>query len=156
MAACSSSRQTMGAFPWRCGPCAYRGGSLRLNTDMKKGRRASIFRKSFTNDKKEIMMAVAEISVVPLGTPGTSLSAHVARVLQVLRKSSLKYELTGMGTIISGDIDEIWKVMREMHESCFSDEVFRVLAIMRVDDRRDRIASPEQKVQSVMGKLMEK
>jgi len=101
-------------------------------------------------------MAVAEISVVPLGTPGTSLSAHVARVLQVLRKSSLKYELTGMGTIISGDIDEIWKVMREMHESCFSDEVFRVLAIMRVDDRRDRIASPEQKVQSVMGKLMEK
>ena len=101
-------------------------------------------------------MAVAEISVVPLGVPGTSLSSHVARVLHVLQKSSLKYELTGMGTIISGDLDEIWKVMREMHESCFGDEVFRVLSIIRVDDRRDRIASPEQKVRSVMGKLGER
>ena len=101
-------------------------------------------------------MAVAEISVVPLGVPGTSLSSHVARVLQVLKKSSLKYELTGMGTIISGDIDEIWKVMREMHEICFNDDVSRVLSIVRIDDRRDRIASPEQKIRSVMGKLGDK
>lgn len=99
-------------------------------------------------------MAVVEISVVPIGVSGTSLSAYVAEVLKVLQKTHLRYELTAMGTIISGDLDEIWKVMKEMHESCFSqEEVNRVLTQIKIDDRRDRAGSAEQKVRSVLEKL---
>lgn len=98
-------------------------------------------------------MAVVEISVVPLGLQATSLSSYVARALKVLGRSGLRYELTGMGTIISGDLDEIWKVLREMHESCFKGEASRVLTTIRIDDRRDRESTPERKVQSVMEKL---
>ena len=100
-------------------------------------------------------MAVVEVSIIPLGIPGTSLSAHVARVLKVLQQSSLNYELTAMGTIISGDVDEILQVLRKMHESCFSTEVTRVLTQIKIDDRRDKPASPEQKIRSVMTKLSE-
>jgi uncharacterized protein (TIGR00106 family) len=98
-------------------------------------------------------MAVVEVSIIPLGVPGTSLSGHVARVLRVLRESSLKYELTAMGTIISGDLEDILQVVRKMHESCFAGEVTRVLTQIKIDDRRDKLGSPEQKVQSVMAKL---
>ena len=98
-------------------------------------------------------MAVVEISVVPIGAPSTSLSSHVAEALKVLRKSGLSYELTAMGTIISGDLDEVLKVMREMHESCFSKDVSRVLTQIKIDDRRDRAGNAEQKVRSVLEKL---
>lgn len=98
-------------------------------------------------------MAVVEISIVPLGGQSTSLSSYVAQALGVLRRSHLHYELTGMGTIISGDLDEIWKVLREMHESCFGQGVARVLTSVRIDDRRDRESTPELKVKSVLEKL---
>jgi uncharacterized protein (TIGR00106 family) len=98
-------------------------------------------------------MAVVEVSIIPLGVPGTSLSGHVARVLRVLQESSLHYELTAMGTIISGDLDEILQVLRKMHERCFSGDVTRVLTQIKIDDRRDKPASPEQKIQSVKAKL---
>ncbi len=100
-------------------------------------------------------MAVAEITIVPLGVPNTSLSSHVARVLRVLKKSSLQYELTGMGTIVTGDVDQILAVLKEMHESCFNEEVSRVMTQIRIDDRRDRKGTPEQKIRSVMEKLKE-
>jgi uncharacterized protein (TIGR00106 family) len=98
-------------------------------------------------------MAIAEISIVPIGTGDTSLSQYVVQVLQILRRSALKYELTAMGTIISGDLDKIWSVLREMHESCFSSGVGRVLTSIRIDDRRDRSSTPEAKVRSVLDKM---
>jgi len=98
-------------------------------------------------------MAIVEISIVPLGTKSSSLSAYVAQVLRVLEESTLQYELTPMGTIVSGDLDEILKVVRKMHESVFSPEINRVLTQIKIDDRRDRAASPQQKIRSVMDKL---
>lgn len=99
-------------------------------------------------------MAVVEISVVPLGG-GTSLSGYVAQVVKVLNRTSLDYELTAMGTIITGELDEIWKVLREMHETCFTRDVTRILTHIKIDDRRDRAGSAEQKVRSVLEKLEE-
>jgi uncharacterized protein (TIGR00106 family) len=98
-------------------------------------------------------MAIVEISIVPLGTKSSSLSAYVAQVLRVLEESTLQYELTPMGTIVSGDLDGILKVVRKMHESVFSPEIARVLTQIKIDDRRDRAASPQQKIRSVMDKL---
>jgi uncharacterized protein (TIGR00106 family) len=99
-------------------------------------------------------MAIVEVSVVPIGLPTTSLSTQVAMVLEVLRQSRLSYELTAMGTIISGDLDEIWPVLRRMHESCFaSGGVARVLTQVKIDDRRDKVSDAARKVASVMNKL---
>ena len=98
-------------------------------------------------------MAVVEVSIVPIGTRKTSLSPYVAKVVGVLKESPLQYELTAMGTIISGDLDEILRVIRKMHESCFDAEVTRVLTQIKIDDRRDRVGTSEQKVRSVLEKL---
>lgn len=98
-------------------------------------------------------MAVVELSIVPIGVESTSLSSFVAGALRVLKETPLEYQLTGMGTIITGDLDEILKTVRRMHESCFSGGAMRVLTQIRIDDRRDKVGSPEQKIKSVMGKL---
>lgn len=98
-------------------------------------------------------MAVVELSIVPIGVESTSLSSYVAGALKVLEKSTLQHELTAMGTIISGDLDDILKTVRQMHESFFSAGAMRVLTQIRIDDRRDKKASPEQKIRSVMEKL---
>jgi len=98
-------------------------------------------------------VAMVEVSIVPIGGTGTSLSEHVARALRVLEESRLRYELTAMGTIITGDLDEIMITVRKMHESCFVGGTSRVLTTVKIDDRRDRVAAPEDKVKSVREKL---
>ncbi len=96
-------------------------------------------------------MAVVEISVVPLGTGNTSLSRYVAACEKELRENGegLKYELTSMGTIIEGDLDRILEMARRLHEVPFNEGIRRVSTIIRIDDRRDKEVSIEQKVKSV-------
>lgn len=100
-------------------------------------------------------MAVVEVSIVPIGVPSTSLSSYVVEAIKVVRESSLQFELTAMGTIISGDLDEIWDVLKKMHESCFASGAGRVLTSIKIDDRRDKVGTAEQKVLSVLQKLAE-
>ncbi|SFM64536.1 MTH1187 family thiamine-binding protein [Thermodesulforhabdus norvegica] len=98
-------------------------------------------------------MAIAEVSVVPIGTGSTSISEIVARAVKVVESSGLYYELTPMGTIIEGSLDEIFEVVKKMHESCFVEGVARVLSHVRIDDRRDKRVRAEEKVISVKEKL---
>lgn len=98
-------------------------------------------------------MAIVEVSIVPIGVAGTSLSRYVAETVKVLQGTSLDYQVTAMGTIISGDLGTIWEALQQMHESCFEQGAVRVLTQIKMDDRRDRVASPEQKVHAVMDKL---
>ncbi len=101
------------------------------------------------------MMAVVEISIVPLGTGNTSISPYVAACQKELRENSgdLKYELTAMGTIIEGDLDEILSLIRRLHEVPFSRGALRVSTSIKIDDRRDKKGTIEQKVKSVESKL---
>jgi uncharacterized protein (TIGR00106 family) len=98
-------------------------------------------------------MAIVELSIVPVGIESTSVSSYVAGAIRVLEKTSLEFELTAMGTIISGNLDDILKTIRQMHESCFEAGAMRVLTQIKIDDRRDREGSIEQKVRSVREKL---
>ncbi|MGB7971651.1 MAG: MTH1187 family thiamine-binding protein [Candidatus Deferrimicrobiaceae bacterium] len=98
-------------------------------------------------------MAIVFVSIAPLGTATTSLSAYVAGVERVLKDSGLKSQLTAMGTIIEGDIDAILPVLRRMHELPFAEGAVRVSTLIKIDDRRDKTSSIERKVRSVMEKL---
>ena len=98
-------------------------------------------------------MAVVEISVTPLGTASPSVSAYVAGCLKVVAASGLKYQLTPMGTVIEGNIDDILKVVRDMHEAPFAAGAVRVSTLLKIDDRRDRAEhTMAGKIQSVTSK----
>ncbi len=98
-------------------------------------------------------MAIAEISVVPLGTGSTSLSSYVADCIKVLDQSGLTYELHGMGTIIEGDLKELFDVILKMHEVPFQQGALRVTTSIKLDDRRDKPGTAKSKVEAVRSKL---
>ena len=73
-------------------------------------------------------MAIAEVSVVPLGTKSPSVSQYVARAIKVLeQEKDLKYDMTAMGTIIEGNLDRILVAVRKMHEGIFGEGVARAI-----------------------------
>lgn len=84
-------------------------------------------------------MAVVEVSITPLGTSTASVSEFVAGCLQIVRDSGLNHQLTPMGTVIEGDLDEILRVIRQMHEAPFEAGAVRVSTLIKIDDRRDRM-----------------
>ncbi|MBA7649070.1 hypothetical protein ES703_56864 [subsurface metagenome] len=99
-------------------------------------------------------MAIAEVSIIPLGTKTPSVSKYIARACRVLQdEKNIKYELTSMGTIIEGDLGEILRVVRNMHEAIFGEGIMRVVTTVKIDDRRDKTLSMKDKVESVQKKL---
>jgi uncharacterized protein (TIGR00106 family) len=87
---------------------------------------------------REAEMAVVEISVTPLGTAGSGVSQYVAACVDVVAKSGLSFQLTPMGTILEGELDAIFAVLRAMHEVPFAKGAARVSTLIKIDDRRDR------------------
>jgi uncharacterized protein (TIGR00106 family) len=99
-------------------------------------------------------MAVVEISVAPLGTATPGVSAYVAACVELVVKSGLTYQLTSMGTVIEGDIDDVLPLLRAMHEVPFSRGAERVSTLIKIDDRRDRGSHGLQgKIDSVLNKI---
>ena len=97
-------------------------------------------------------MAIAEISIVPLGTGSPSVSGYIAECLKVLDASGVSHEVHGMGTILEGELETLLAVIREMHEVPFNKGAQRVVTTIRVDDRRDKAGSAKGKVASVTAK----
>ncbi len=99
-------------------------------------------------------MAVVEVSVVPVGTPSASLSEYVAGCVAVLKQAGgITYRLTPMGTIIEGELDRVWEVVRQMHEQPFAKGCARVVTTVRIDDRRDKKLTMDGKVSAVESRL---
>ena len=56
-------------------------------------------------------MVLLEFSMTP-STQGESKSRHVARILDIIDRSGLPYQLTPMGTIIEGEWAEVMAVVK--------------------------------------------
>jgi uncharacterized protein (TIGR00106 family) len=98
-------------------------------------------------------VAIAEFTIIPIGTETTSLSSYVADLYKVLEKQNVQFQMTSMGTIIEGELDRILEVIRIVHEVPFTHGAKRVSTSIKIDDRRDQAASSVQKMKSVTDKL---
>ena len=98
-------------------------------------------------------MAILEISVFPIGTKDTGLSDYVSGVFGILKAyKDIKYELTAMGTVIEGDLNQLFKVAQKMHEKMLDMGAKRVMTTIKIDDRRDKVETIERKVNVVLNK----
>lgn len=98
------------------------------------------------------MSALVEFSMFP--TEQTqSKSAFVARVLDIVDKSGLPYQLTPMGTIIEGEtVAEVLAVINEAYEELQKD-CGRVYSSIKIDWRDGSFGRLEKKIGSVEAKL---
>lgn len=99
-------------------------------------------------------MAVLELTLMPLGKEGTSVSAYVAKAFEVAKSvEGINVALNPMGTVLEGDIDLLFDTVRKMQEVVFDQGIGRVYSVIKIDDRRDKKASLDQKIKSVMDKV---
>jgi len=98
------------------------------------------------------MSALVEFSMFP--TEATqSKSAFVARVLDIVDRSGLEYQLTPMGTIIEGEtVAEVLAVINEAYEELQTD-CERVYSSIKIDYRKGPVGRLNKKVGSVEAKL---
>ncbi|MCA9264553.1 MAG: MTH1187 family thiamine-binding protein [Planctomycetales bacterium] len=102
-------------------------------------------------------MVLLEFSIIPLGK-GASVSAYVARSLEIIDRSGLDYRLHAMGTIIEGDLPEVLDVLRECMEAISAD-CDRVTCTAKLDYRkghRDRLQTKVQSVEEKVGRALKK
>ncbi len=93
---------------------------------------------------------IAEFAICPVGTPTPEVGPYVRSCIDILRKTSgVKYELNSMGTTVEGPLTKILDIFRQMNEVPFSMGAQRVYSVIKIDDRRDKIASIENKVKAV-------
>jgi uncharacterized protein (TIGR00106 family) len=99
-------------------------------------------------------MITAELTIIPIGTSGTSLSNYIAAAVAALDSTGIKYELTGMGTLLeSNDLEKIFIAIKSAHEAVFSVGAERVATNIKIDERRDLERTIEDKISSVKSKL---
>lgn len=99
-------------------------------------------------------MVIAEVSIIAVGTSSTSASEYVARAIKVLKQQKdIKYQLTAMGTVLEGKLEDVMNAVKRMHEAVFANDVKRVVTSIKIDDRRDKDLTIDYKVQSVTEKI---
>ena len=77
-----------------------------------------------------------EIAVYPLGTSDPDISKDISKIFEILDLCELTFQITTMGTIIEGTLDELFDLARKLHEVVFSDKVRRVITVIKLDERR--------------------
>lgn len=95
-------------------------------------------------------MATADITVIGLGRADPSASEYIAETQRRLAaQDRVRYKLGAMGTSLEGETDDILAVAAELHRVPFDLGLPRVYTVLKLDERRDKEQTLEDKVQSV-------
>ncbi len=99
-------------------------------------------------------MATADLTVIALGRPDASASAYIAEIQRRLaRQDRVRYVLHAMGTSLEGSTEDVLALVGELHAVPFELGVPRVYTVLKLDERRDRQQTLEDKVESVRRRL---
>jgi uncharacterized protein (TIGR00106 family) len=101
-----------------------------------------------------MIMVLLEFSMSPLGK-GESVGKYVARSLNIVDRAGVKYRLNPMGTVMEGDWDQIFGVVKQCFEAMKKD-CNRISVSIKVDYRKGRRDRLDGKVASVEKRLKRK
>ena len=97
-----------------------------------------------------MVKVIAEVMFSPIGTATPSVSKYVVAAFEVLKRhSEVAYQLNPMGTVIEGERADILAVVEEMNEAVFAAGALRVGTTLKIDERRDKPASMQHKLDAV-------
>jgi uncharacterized protein (TIGR00106 family) len=95
-------------------------------------------------------LATADVTVIALGRPDASASTYIAEIQRRLAaQSRVGYRMHAMGTSLEGTTEDILAVVGELHAVPFEMGVPRVYTVLKLDERRDKEQTLDDKVESV-------
>jgi uncharacterized protein (TIGR00106 family) len=101
-------------------------------------------------------MAIVAVSISPIGE-AVSVSKFVGAALDVVQaQERIRFRLDPMFTTLEGDLSEVYALISDMQEAVFAAGATRVSTVIKIDDRRDRVVSMEDKVKSALDKTQNK
>jgi uncharacterized protein (TIGR00106 family) len=101
--------------------------------------------------KESATMVLLEFSMSPLGK-GESVGKYVARSLDIIDKSGVDYRLNPMGTVLEGEWDEVFGVVKKCYERMRKD-CGRISCTIKVDYRKAAKGRLSSKVASIEKQL---
>ena len=96
-------------------------------------------------------MVMLEFSMTP-STKEESKSRYVARIIDIIDKSGLPYQLTPMGTIIEGEWSEVMGVVTDCFKALETD-CPRISSQIKIDYRQGTARRMKSKVEAVEKQL---
>jgi uncharacterized protein (TIGR00106 family) len=101
-------------------------------------------------------VATADLTVISLGRPDASATAYVAEIQRRLaRQDRVRYVMHAMGTSLEGETADVLALVGELHAVPFELGAPRVYTVLKLDERRDKPQTLEDKVASVRSALDE-
>lgn len=95
-------------------------------------------------------MATADLTVIGLGRPDASASTYIAEIQRRLAaQDRVRYRLHAMGTSLEGETADVLALVGELHAVPFELGLPRVYTVLKLDERRDKPQTLDDKVASV-------
>ena len=102
-------------------------------------------------------MVLLEFSMAPVDK-GESVSKYVSRSLEIIDKSGIPYKLNAMGTVLEGEWDDVFDVVKKCYER-MNEDCNRISVAIKVDARKGgggRLESKIKTVETTVGKELNK
>jgi uncharacterized protein (TIGR00106 family) len=95
-------------------------------------------------------MATADVTVIGLGRSDPSASRYIAAIQRKLEaQDRVGHRLHAMGTSLEGETADILALVGELHAVPFELGLPRVYTVLKLDERRDKAQTLDDKVASV-------
>jgi uncharacterized protein (TIGR00106 family) len=78
---------------------------------------------------------VADFCLIPIGTSTASVSAQIADVQRLIRKSGIEYTMHSAGTTLDGPWDDVMKLIGQAHTMLHEKGIVRIQTDIRVGTR---------------------
>ena len=86
----------------------------------------------------------------PAGTPDDPYK-HIDAAIAVVQDSGLHYEVGALGTTVEGEPDELWPLMRRVHEACLAAGAQGLVTVIKVEQTAGAAEAPT--IASLTGKF---
>ena len=76
---------------------------------------------------------------------------HIEAAIAVIEGSGLRYEVEALGTTVEGEPDQLWPLLRRVHEACLEAGADSVVTVVKLAQTSSRV--PQSTIDSLTGKF---
>jgi uncharacterized protein YqgV (UPF0045/DUF77 family) len=66
--------------------------------------------------------------------------AHVEAAIAQIQRSGVRYEVGALGTTVEGDPDDIWPLLRSVHDACLDSGADSVITVIKIAEAHDPVS----------------